>query len=487
MVSIGRQTASGAGPDILGLISQLFGLDNPNSPVGRVMRPFPNGTPTGPQATSPALDAVGGLGNLIKELFINPLADPAKGSPIDQVINPTQGSIPVGQPGPPPPPAGPPAPASSDDLISKIAELVGGSLPTSISAAAQAPVASVPLSAAPTGPAMGAAPVAPPPVAPAPAPPPDAKQAIADTAISADDASTTEEGAGDEPAATDESDTVDPSAAVAEAQATPDQPAGYDAGYPYPQMMPSTPEMGPAPSGSAVADFIQSMMGGDTGTPADGEIVNPDRAGYGEGPSRTPVLNPKGTREMTPTPSLGGSAEMGSGQAIHAPIMNIDVGSQEASHQPGYMARAKETVRERGSTAQPAAETAKRDPTEAIVQAQAIETARREGGGTPDVVDTGYGGRPTGGVGGGGTGEGRSNTTYTIKKGDSLYKIAQRVYGDPNRWREIAKANKLSVRNPNKIFTGQTLTLPGPGGGAPTPRERPIASETVTGGQRPPR
>lgn len=47
---------------------------------------------------------------------------------------------------------------------------------------------------------------------------------------------------------------------------------------------------------------------------------------------------------------------------------------------------------------------------------------------------------------------------YTAIKGDHLWGIAVRAYGDGYRWVDIAKENKL--KNPNIIHVGQTLTLP---------------------------
>lgn len=48
--------------------------------------------------------------------------------------------------------------------------------------------------------------------------------------------------------------------------------------------------------------------------------------------------------------------------------------------------------------------------------------------------------------------------TYTVVRGDSLWKIAVRAYGDGYRWVDIAKANKLT--NPNLIHSGNVLVIP---------------------------
>lgn len=49
-------------------------------------------------------------------------------------------------------------------------------------------------------------------------------------------------------------------------------------------------------------------------------------------------------------------------------------------------------------------------------------------------------------------------TTYTVKKGDTLSKIAKAMLGKASRYMEIAKLNNLS--NPNKIKVGQVLKIP---------------------------
>ena len=49
---------------------------------------------------------------------------------------------------------------------------------------------------------------------------------------------------------------------------------------------------------------------------------------------------------------------------------------------------------------------------------------------------------------------------HRVVKGDSLWKIAQEELGSGDRWREIYKANKDTIKTPNLIYVGQTLTIP---------------------------
>lgn len=51
-----------------------------------------------------------------------------------------------------------------------------------------------------------------------------------------------------------------------------------------------------------------------------------------------------------------------------------------------------------------------------------------------------------------------SGATYTVVKGDNLWEIAIRAYGDGYKWVEIAKEN--SLKNPSLIHSGNTLSLP---------------------------
>ena len=51
-----------------------------------------------------------------------------------------------------------------------------------------------------------------------------------------------------------------------------------------------------------------------------------------------------------------------------------------------------------------------------------------------------------------------TGSSYTVVKGDYLWNIAVRAYGDGYKWTEIAKVNNLA--NPNLIFSGNVLRLP---------------------------
>lgn len=50
--------------------------------------------------------------------------------------------------------------------------------------------------------------------------------------------------------------------------------------------------------------------------------------------------------------------------------------------------------------------------------------------------------------------------TYTVAAGDSLSKIAKKLYGDANQWKKIFEANKDQIKNPDLIHPGQVLKIP---------------------------
>ncbi len=53
------------------------------------------------------------------------------------------------------------------------------------------------------------------------------------------------------------------------------------------------------------------------------------------------------------------------------------------------------------------------------------------------------------------------DSVYTTQRGDNLSKIAQKVYGDKARWKEIYEANKSVIADPNKIWANQQFIIPG--------------------------
>lgn len=51
--------------------------------------------------------------------------------------------------------------------------------------------------------------------------------------------------------------------------------------------------------------------------------------------------------------------------------------------------------------------------------------------------------------------------TYTVAKGDCLWNIAKKFYGDGGKYTIIYNANQDTIgSNPNKIYSGQVLTIP---------------------------
>ncbi|HYO45986.1 MAG TPA: LysM peptidoglycan-binding domain-containing protein [Gemmatimonadota bacterium] len=50
--------------------------------------------------------------------------------------------------------------------------------------------------------------------------------------------------------------------------------------------------------------------------------------------------------------------------------------------------------------------------------------------------------------------------TYTVKGGDSLWKISEQMYGNGNEWRRIFEANKDRIKDPDVIQPGWVLNIP---------------------------
>lgn len=66
---------------------------------------------------------------------------------------------------------------------------------------------------------------------------------------------------------------------------------------------------------------------------------------------------------------------------------------------------------------------------------------------------------------------------YTVEKGDTLSRIAKQFYGDANAYMRIFEANQPMLEDPDEIYPGQVLRIPGAGGAqaSSSPRQRPGA------------
>ena len=50
--------------------------------------------------------------------------------------------------------------------------------------------------------------------------------------------------------------------------------------------------------------------------------------------------------------------------------------------------------------------------------------------------------------------------SYTVESGDSLWKIAEEMYGSGAKYKHIFEANRDILDDPDKIFPGQVLKIP---------------------------
>jgi nucleoid-associated protein YgaU len=57
----------------------------------------------------------------------------------------------------------------------------------------------------------------------------------------------------------------------------------------------------------------------------------------------------------------------------------------------------------------------------------------------------------------GGSGGGR---TYVVQKGDTLYAIARKFYGEQSKWKVIYNANRGQLTSPDKLKAGMKLVIP---------------------------
>lgn len=71
-----------------------------------------------------------------------------------------------------------------------------------------------------------------------------------------------------------------------------------------------------------------------------------------------------------------------------------------------------------------------------------------------------------------------SGTEYEVRVGDTLWEIAARFLGDPERWREIMSANDEMPSDPGRLQPGTRLLIPGGAAAAPASEpERAVDAE----------
>jgi hypothetical protein len=83
---------------------------------------------------------------------------------------------------------------------------------------------------------------------------------------------------------------------------------------------------------------------------------------------------------------------------------------------------------------------------------------------------------------------GQAGSSYSIKKGDTLWDLAFKFLGDPFKWPELWHANSY-ITNPDLIFPGNPLVVPGaagksPEGGLPESESLTSLSSEAGGGEQ---
>jgi Transglycosylase SLT domain/LysM domain len=69
---------------------------------------------------------------------------------------------------------------------------------------------------------------------------------------------------------------------------------------------------------------------------------------------------------------------------------------------------------------------------------------------------------------------------YVVQAGDTLWSIAQRLYGNPLMWSHIYYANQSQIHDPNEIYPGQNFTIPKTGPTTNATRATTNATSTTT-------
>jgi nucleoid-associated protein YgaU len=54
----------------------------------------------------------------------------------------------------------------------------------------------------------------------------------------------------------------------------------------------------------------------------------------------------------------------------------------------------------------------------------------------------------------------RADRVHVVRPGDSLWRIAAAVTGDPTLWPLLYRANRDQIKDPSILYPGQRLTIP---------------------------
>jgi tetratricopeptide (TPR) repeat protein len=54
----------------------------------------------------------------------------------------------------------------------------------------------------------------------------------------------------------------------------------------------------------------------------------------------------------------------------------------------------------------------------------------------------------------------KTDRTYVVQSGDTLFSISRKFYKSPKRWKQILEANRKNIRDPKKLTVGETLVIP---------------------------
>lgn len=185
---------------------------------------------------------------------------------------------------------------------------------------------------------------------------------------------------------------------------------------------------------------------------------NPTGPGYGTGTFGGPTT-PMGTGLDNPTGTTGGTTYVVKAGDSFAKIAKAQLGNAKAATikaieqaNPGVDSRhlkigQKLNLPAAPTTGTPTDTTGTPVPTPTGTLTPATQPTTRRGTGHSHATGT----TPNHALAGG---------TYIVKKGDDLHKIARTVYGDERRWKQIARANRDILADPNDLEPGMELKLP---------------------------